>query len=52
MWRIDPASLDHYLAHSGYEAFRAALRLAPEAIVQVVKEAHLRGRGAPATRPA
>jgi len=42
---IDPSSLDHYLAHSGYEAFRAALRLPPEAIVQIVTEARLRGRG-------
>jgi NADH-quinone oxidoreductase subunit F len=42
---IDPSSLDHYLAHGGYQAFRTALRLAPEEIVQIVKEARLRGRG-------
>jgi NADH-quinone oxidoreductase subunit F len=42
---IDPSSLDQYLAHSGYQAFRTALRLAPEAIMQIVKEARLRGRG-------
>lgn len=42
---IDPTSLDHYLAHSGYEAFRAALRLSPEALIQVITEARLRGRG-------
>ena len=42
---IDPASLDDYLAHHGYEAFRLALQMTPESIIQTVKESHLRGRG-------
>lgn len=42
---IDPTSLDDYLAHGGYEALRAALKLPPERVVQLVKESRLRGRG-------
>jgi NADH-quinone oxidoreductase subunit F len=42
---IDPASLDDYLAHDGYQALRAALQMAPEQIIAAVKDAHLRGRG-------
>ena len=29
---IDPASLDGYLAHDGYEALRQALKLTPEQV--------------------
>lgn len=42
---IDPHSLDAYLAHDGYRAFRAALELSPEQIIQSVKDSRLRGRG-------
>ncbi|MEZ4716870.1 MAG: NuoF family protein [Caldilineaceae bacterium] len=42
---IDPHSLDDYLAHDGYAALRQALTMKPEAIIQAVKDAHLRGRG-------
>ena len=43
--RIDPYSLDDYLAHDGYAAFRMALKMTPDAIIQAVSDAHLRGRG-------
>ncbi|MBI4675607.1 MAG: SLBB domain-containing protein [Chloroflexi bacterium] len=42
---IDPNSLDDYLAHGGYQAFRAAIQHTPEEIIQIVKDSHLRGRG-------
>jgi NADH:ubiquinone oxidoreductase subunit F (NADH-binding) len=42
---IDPHSLDDYLAHDGYAALRQALTMPPDAVVQMVTDAHLRGRG-------
>jgi NADH-quinone oxidoreductase subunit F len=42
---IDPESLDDYLRHDGYEALRQALQMPPEAVIQIVKDSHLRGRG-------
>ncbi len=42
---IDPTKLDDYLAHKGYEGLKKALTMAPEAIVEEVKESGLRGRG-------
>ncbi len=42
---IDPASLDDYLAHDGYEAIRHALRLSPDQVIGIIKDSHLRGRG-------
>jgi NADH:ubiquinone oxidoreductase subunit F (NADH-binding) len=42
---IDPASLNDYLAHDGYQALRQALQMTPDELIQVVKDAHLRGRG-------
>lgn len=42
---IDPASLDDYLAHDGYQALRQALTLPPEQVIRLIDEAHLRGRG-------
>ncbi len=42
---IDPHSLDDYLAHDGYQAFRLALTMKPDAIIQAVTDARLRGRG-------
>jgi formate dehydrogenase iron-sulfur subunit len=42
---IEPASLDDYLRHGGYEGLRNALQMPPHEIVQVVTESGLRGRG-------
>ena len=41
----DPLSLADYEAHEGFKGLRAALMLAPEAIVQQVLDSGLRGRG-------
>ncbi|SFV17714.1 formate dehydrogenase beta subunit [Pseudoduganella namucuonensis] len=41
----DPLSLHDYQAHGGYRGLRAALGMAPEAIVAAVTESGLRGRG-------
>jgi formate dehydrogenase iron-sulfur subunit len=41
----DPLSLDDYQAHEGYAGLRAALTLAPDALVQQVLDSGLRGRG-------
>jgi formate dehydrogenase iron-sulfur subunit len=42
---VDPASLDDYLAHGGYAGLDVALALEPKAIVAMVTESGLRGRG-------
>ena len=42
---IDPASLDQYRAHGGYEAVRRAFELGPEGVIREVTEAKLLGRG-------
>ena len=39
------ASVDTYLASEGYEAFRKAAAMTPEAIIDEVKKSNLRGRG-------
>lgn len=41
----DPVSLSDYETHGGYAGLRAALKLAPAAIVEMVTESGLRGRG-------
>jgi NADH-quinone oxidoreductase subunit F len=41
----DSYTLDRYLATGGYDGLRAALRLAPSAVVEQVKTASLLGRG-------
>ncbi len=38
-------SIDTYLATGGYEAFRKALEMTPEEIIEEVKASNLRGRG-------
>src|SRR5258708_7356885 len=38
-------TLDVYLANKGYEAFRKARQMTPEAIIEEVKASALRGRG-------
>ncbi len=42
---IDPTSIDDYLAIGGYAALAKALKMTPEAIIEEVKKAGLRGRG-------
>ncbi len=42
---IDPYSLDDYLANGGYQAFREALKMPPERVIEIVTESRLRGRG-------
>jgi NADH-quinone oxidoreductase subunit F len=42
---VDPASIDDYRAHGGYEALRVAVALGPEAVIREVKDAKLLGRG-------
>ncbi|MEP7326455.1 MAG: NAD(P)H-dependent oxidoreductase subunit E [Gemmatimonadota bacterium] len=41
----DPASLEAYTAAGGYQAFRKALDIGPEAIIREVTDAKLMGRG-------
>ena len=42
---VDPASIDDYRAHGGYEALRTAIEIGPEATIQAVTDAKLLGRG-------
>ena len=42
---VDPADLDDYIAHGGYDGLNAALGLAPADIVRAITESGLRGRG-------
>jgi len=42
---IDPTSIEDYLAVGGYAALSKALQMKPEAIIDEVKKAGLRGRG-------
>ena len=42
---IDPNSIDHYLARDGYRALEKALSSEPEEVMEIVKEAGIRGRG-------
>jgi len=42
---IDPEDIDHYLANDGYAGLRKALELSPEEVIEIVKDAGLRGRG-------
>ena len=39
------ASIDTYLATDGYQAFRKAAGMKPEAIIEEMKASNLRGRG-------
>ena len=44
--RIDPMSIDDYLARGGYEALRKAVTaMTPEEVIETVKTSGLRGRG-------
>lgn len=42
---IDPGSIDHYIAHRGYEALNTALSMSPQAIIDEINQSGLRGRG-------
>ena len=42
---IDPSSLEDYRGHEGYRGLEAALAMDAQAMVDVVKESGLRGRG-------
>ncbi len=41
----DPASLDDYRAHGGYQALRRALDIGPEAVLREITDSKLLGRG-------
>jgi NADH-quinone oxidoreductase subunit F len=43
--RVDPASIDDYRAHGGYEALRRAVELGPEGVIRELKDSKLLGRG-------
>jgi len=43
--KIDPFSIDDYIAYGGYSALQKALKMEPEAIIEEVKKSGLRGRG-------
>ena len=42
---LDPTSIDDYIALGGYAALVRALEMAPDAVLDEVKRADLRGRG-------
>jgi NADH-quinone oxidoreductase subunit F len=42
---VDPASLDDYRYHGGYEALRRAVRLGPAGVIREVTDSGLVGRG-------
>jgi formate dehydrogenase iron-sulfur subunit len=41
----DPVSIDNYISLGGFEGLQQALQIAPQAIIDAVKESGLRGRG-------
>ena len=43
--RVDPASLDSYRAHGGYQALRRAFDLGPAGVIRELTDARLLGRG-------
>lgn len=42
---VDPEDIDHYLALDGYQGFMNALKMSPDDVIGVVRQAGLRGRG-------
>lgn len=42
---IDPDDIDHYLANDGYVGLLKALSMTPQEVIDIVKEAGIRGRG-------
>jgi len=43
--KINPLSLDDFLAHEGYAGLRKALEMTREQVIGAVKASELRGRG-------
>lgn len=43
--QIDPASAEDFMEHGGYEDLKKALSMEPNEIIQLLKDAKLRGRG-------
>lgn len=43
--KVDPESLDDYLAHGGYEALHRAFAIGPESVISEVLDSGLMGRG-------
>jgi NADH-quinone oxidoreductase subunit F/NAD(P)H dehydrogenase (quinone)/NADP-reducing hydrogenase subunit HndC len=43
--RIDPESIDDYMAIGGYKAAEKVLAMEPEAVIDIIKKSELRGRG-------
>lgn len=44
--KVDPESIDDYIAHGGYEAIKKVLKeMTPEQVIEEVKKSGLRGRG-------
>ncbi len=42
---IDPENIDHYIANDGYEGVLRAFEMGPQAVIDEVREAGIRGRG-------
>jgi NADH-quinone oxidoreductase subunit F len=42
---VDPATLDSYRAHGGYQALRAAFDMGPDGVLREVSDSRLLGRG-------
>ncbi len=42
---IDPENINHYVANDGYHGLVKALEMAPEEVIEEIKESGLRGRG-------
>ncbi len=42
---IDPENINHYIANNGYSGLVRAFSMSPEAVIEEVKKAGLRGRG-------
>jgi NADH-quinone oxidoreductase subunit F len=42
---IDPEDIDQYIAVDGYQGFMKAIKMSPEDVIGVVRQAGLRGRG-------
>ncbi len=43
--KIDPESIDEYIAMGGYKSAAKALKIDPDDIIDIIKESGLRGRG-------
>jgi NADH-quinone oxidoreductase subunit F/NADP-reducing hydrogenase subunit HndC len=42
---IDPENIDHYIANDGYKGVARAFEIGPQAVIEEVREAGIRGRG-------